>query len=75
MFKTIVFSDPHGNLPVINEEFDLMLIGGDICPAHDHYNYYQRMWLATDFVNWVNNLPFKDKASKVVFIGGHHKVL
>jgi Icc-related predicted phosphoesterase len=72
MIKTIVFSDPHGNLPVINEEFDLMLIGGDICPAHDHYNWFQREWLSTVFVAWVNSLPFKDKASKVVFIGGNH---
>ncbi len=32
MIKTIVFSDPHGQLPVITEPFDLMLIGGDICP-------------------------------------------
>ena len=72
MIKTVVFSDPHGNLPVINEEFDLMLIGGDICPAHDHYNWYQREWLSTVFVEWVMNLPFKDKSSKVIFIGGNH---
>ena len=72
MIKTIVFSDPHGDLPVITEEFDLMLIGGDICPAHSHYNYFQRMWLSTVFVKWVNELPYKNEASRVVFIGGNH---
>lgn len=72
MIKTIIFSDPHGNLPVIEEEFDLMLIGGDICPAHDHYNWYQREWLSTTFCEWVMNLPFASKDSKVVFIGGNH---
>lgn len=72
MIKTIVLSDLHGNLPVIKEDFDLMLICGDICPAHDHFNWYQRKWLSTTFVEWVLGLPFKDKASKVIFIGGNH---
>ena len=74
MIKIIAFSDPHGNLPVITEEFDLLLICGDICPAHDHYNWYQREWLSTVFVKWVMSLPFKDNLSKVVFIGGNHDV-
>ena len=72
MIKTIALSDLHGNLPVIKEDFDLMLICGDLCPAHDHFNWYQREWLSTTFVEWVLGLPFKDKASKVVFIGGNH---
>ena len=72
MIDIAVFSDPHGNLPPITEPFDLMLIGGDICPAHDHYYWYQRGWLSTEFVKWVRELPFKDKSSKVVFIGGNH---
>lgn len=74
MIKIIAFSDPHGKLPVITEEFDLMLIGGDVCPAHDHYNWYQRDWLSTTFVSWVKSLPFKDADSKVVFIGGNHDI-
>lgn len=72
MIKIIAFSDPHGQLPTITEPFDLMLICGDICPAHDHFNWYQREWLSTTFVEWVLGLPFKDKASKVIFIGGNH---
>ena len=72
MIKIIAFSDPHGNLPLITESFDLMLIGGDICPAHDHYDAFQRNWLSTSFVAWVRSLPFSDKSSRVVFIGGNH---
>ena len=72
MVKVIAISDLHGYLPVIVEPFDLLLVGGDTCPAHSHYNYFQRMWLSTEFVKWVNGLPFKDEWSKVVFIGGNH---
>ena len=72
MIKIIAFSDPHGNLPVISETFDLMLIGGDICPARNHYYDFQRGWLSTTFIEWVMHLPFADKNSKVVFIGGNH---
>lgn len=72
MIKVIAFSDPHGQLPLITESFDLMLICGDICPAHDHYNWYQRNWLSTTFASWVMGLPFADKNSKVIFIGGNH---
>ena len=72
MIKVIGISDLHGYLPPITEEFDLLLIGGDICPAHSHYYYFQRMWLATDFVKWVSELPYKDEWSKVIFIGGNH---
>lgn len=72
MIKVIAFSDPHGDLPTITENFDLLLVGGDVCPAHSHYYYFQREWLSTEFVKWVRELPFKDSASKVVFIGGNH---
>jgi Icc-related predicted phosphoesterase len=72
MIKIIAFSDPHGQLPIITEPFDLMLIGGDVCPAHDHYNAFQRNWLSTVFVSWVLSLPFADNNSKVIFIGGNH---
>lgn len=72
MIKVISFSDPHGELPPITEPFDLLLVGGDVCPAHDHYNAYQRNWLSTTFVSWVKDLPFADQFSRVVFIGGNH---
>ena len=44
MIKTNVTSDLHGILPPYVEEFDLMLICGDVCPAHDHYFSFQKEW-------------------------------
>ena len=41
MIKIQVTSDLHGYLPEITKEFDLLLICGDVCPAHDHYYAFQ----------------------------------
>ena len=74
MIKVIAISDLHGHLPKIKEDFDLLLIGGDICPAWDHFYDYQHQWMMDKFLPWVMQLPFRDAASKVVFIGGNHDV-
>ena len=74
MIKVIAFSDPHGDLPVITEAFDVLLIGGDVCPAWNHFYDFQHQWMQDIFVPWVMRLPFKDEASKVIFIGGNHDV-
>ena len=74
MIKVIGISDLHGDLPVINEGFDVLLIGGDICPAYKHTYDFQHYWMQQYFVPWVMELPFKDEASKVIFIGGNHDV-
>lgn len=70
--KILVTSDLHGNLPYITEPFDLLLICGDICPAHDHYFSFQNEWIKNEFCEWVNNLPFKNVWSKVVLTWGNH---
>lgn len=70
--KTIVFSDSHGVLPVINEKFDLLLICGDICPVDNHSRAWQKEWLEYNFTEWVNNLPFNNGWSKVIFVAGNH---
>ena len=70
--KILVTSDLHGHLPFVNTPFDLLLICGDICPAHDHYFAYQIGWFQYEFSKWINTLPFKDENSKVVFIPGNH---
>lgn len=70
--KIIAISDLHGLLPNIEEDFDLMLICGDICPTYCHDWMFQDSWIKYDFINWINNLNFKNKDSKVVFIGGNH---
>ena len=70
--KVIVLSDTHGELLDIKEKFDLMLICGDVCPAHDHYYSFQEEWIKNDYRDWINSLPFNDDNSKVVMIGGNH---
>lgn len=75
MIKTVVTSDLHGYLPVVAEEFDLMLICGDVVPAHDHYYSFQKEWFENEFAEWVKNLPFKNAWSKVVMTPGNHDVV
>lgn len=70
--KVIVLSDLHGYLPEIITEFNLMLICGDICPVWNHSVSYQESWLKKEFKAWVNNLPYRDDFSRVVFIAGNH---
>ena len=72
MIKLQVTSDLHGYLPEITKEFDLLLICGDICPAHDHYYAFQYQWIIYDFIPWIKSLPFKDDNSKVIMIWGNH---
>jgi Icc-related predicted phosphoesterase len=74
MLKGLAFSDGHGNLPVITDEFDLLVIAGDITPAQ--WGFYnpriQKEWLLDEFKAWVDNLPFKDVWSKVILVPGNH---
>lgn len=68
----IATSDTHGYLPIITEEFDLLLLAGDVCPAHSHYYTFQIGWLMNEFVEWVNGLPYAHPWSKIVMIPGNH---
>ena len=72
MIKIQVTSDLHGYLPELTKEFDLLMICGDVCPAHDHYYAFQIEWFKYDFISWVKSLPFRNKDSKVVMIWGNH---
>lgn len=76
MIKIIGISDLHGQLPKIEEKFDLLLIGGDVAPNCGYGRYveciFQREWFSNEFVSWVMDLPFNDEHSKVVFIAGNH---
>ena len=72
MIKILATSDLHGILPNIKDEFDLLLICGDVCPAHDHYYAFQIEWLMVDFVEWINKLPFRNNDAKVVMTWGNH---
>lgn len=74
MLKGFAFSDGHGNLPVITDEFDLLVIAGDITPAQ--WGFYnpriQKEWLLDEFKAWVEKLPFKNVWSKVFLVPGNH---
>lgn len=69
MKKYIIISDLHGILPEINEQFDCLLICGDICPVQFDRDYYLCLsWLQNDFINYINNL----NCEKVILIPGNH---
>lgn len=70
--KIIATSDTHGYLPIIFEEFDLFLLAGDVAPTRSQYYSYQINWVMTEFVDWVNGLPYAHEWSKVVMVPGNH---
>ena len=47
---------------------DLLLIGGDITPLHDHKLSFQAEWLDTVFRAWLENVP----ARKIFGVAGNH---
>ena len=70
--KFLAVSDLHGWLPEIREEFDLLMIPGDVCPDMYGVEYSQIDWFSGVFIPWINNLPFKHAWSKVIFVPGNH---
>jgi Icc-related predicted phosphoesterase len=66
----VAIADLHGNLPEI-PECDLLLIGGDICPAHNHDMTFQYFWLKEHFEPWLEKVP----AKKIVGVAGNHDFL
>ena len=68
-------SDTHGLLPKIGRSFDLLLIGGDNVDLWSQKSKNDTIsWYTNMFVDWINDLPFKDNNSKVVWIAGNHEV-
>jgi hypothetical protein len=65
--KIVCVSDLHGLLPEV-PSCDLLLIGGDICPAYDHTFYFQQVWLRDIFYPWLKKQPAKNK----VLVAGNH---
>ena len=70
--KVVALSDLHGFLPCIKDEFDLMLICGDVCPEFVYTKQYQYDWLTHEFRDWLSRLPYKDPLSRVVMCAGNH---
>ncbi len=65
--KIICISDQHGLLPAVPKA-DVLVIAGDICPVHNHKVGFQRNWLNTKFLSWIDKLP----VSKVFMTWGNH---
>ena len=61
-------SDLHGNLPDLSHlNFDVLLIGGDICPVTNHTDRFQADWLDTIFRMWIGHIK-----APVVAVAGNH---
>lgn len=65
--KIVAISDLHGHLPEI-PACDLLLLGGDLTPLHDHKLSFQAEWLDTTFRAWLERVP----ARKIVATAGNH---
>lgn len=65
--KVVVISDIHGYLPDLPDG-DILLIAGDICPAHNHSIGFQLNWLETNFNFWLRKLKYKN----IVLTPGNH---
>lgn len=68
--KIVTVSDLHGHLPKL-PECDLVLIGGDICPVHNHKIDFQIQWLNNEFREWLLGI----KAEKIVAVAGNHDLV
>lgn len=67
--KLCVFSDPHGDLPVLNEHYDVVCCCGDFSPLKYQRSFSMMMdWIEYDFCNWIKNLD----CDKFIFIAGNH---
>ena len=54
--KLIAISDLHGNLPVIEENSNILIIAGDISPLNIQGNKPKMIkWLKTRFIDWINS--------------------
>ena len=75
MIECVALSDMHGTLPRIEKPFDLMLIAGDSVDLYSQrYPKLLEDWYLGEFLDWVNELPFKSDESKVILIAGNHDV-
>jgi Icc-related predicted phosphoesterase len=67
--KFACISDLHGNLPDLCDlDYDVLLIGGDICPSSNHEPLFQAYWLDTTFRKWLTEYVKKP----VIAIAGNH---
>lgn len=60
-------ADTHGTLPEV-PPCDVLLVGGDVTPVHDHTPHVQRNYLRGEFSDWLREAP----AEHIVGIAGNH---
>lgn len=65
--RAAILADLHGHLPEV-PACDLLLLGGDLCPAVDHGVERQAAWLDGPFRTWLQAAP----AAAIVGIAGNH---
>jgi len=65
--RVAAVADLHGLLPDV-PPCDLLLLAGDLCPAHDHGVRFQARWLDTEFRAWLEAVP----AGAIAGIAGNH---
>ncbi|MDX8153040.1 metallophosphoesterase [Patulibacter brassicae] len=70
MTRIAAIGDLHGHLPPV-PDCDVLVLAGDLTPAHDHDPAFQRTWLDTTFRAWLAAAP----AGHVVAIAGNHDFL
>lgn len=69
IIKIVAVSDLHGNLPLIEEPADILLIAGDTIPLNIQFNKpASKKWLEEDFAKWINEVPVES----VYMVAGNH---
>lgn len=68
--KIVCISDIHGNLPSTLPLGDILIIAGDICPIFDHSFAFQKLWLETNFTDWLHQT--QKRIPNIVYIAGNH---
>lgn len=72
--RVVATADWHGEFPAELSsglpDGDVLVIGGDVMPVHDHRRQYQAEWFRTHFVPHLASLTARFEA--VVWVAGNH---
>jgi 3',5'-cyclic AMP phosphodiesterase CpdA len=68
MTRIVCIADQHGHVDLTVPECDLLIIAGDVCPTFNHDTSFQKVWLESNYTNWLKEQP----AKSIVLIAGNH---
>lgn len=72
--RIIATSDWHGEFPAELDvglpDGDVLVIGGDIMPVHDHRRQYQAQWFREHFIPHLESLS--ERLEAIVWVAGNH---